>query len=122
MKFSITAVCAAVLLTAAHAETRTFDVAGQDSEGGYYTGTVKVEELPGGGKGGADSFRVTWNTGGGPVVGIGVIESTNPKVMSVGYILNGEAGVAHMIQTRTGASGVWAIDGGDGTGFETWTR
>lgn len=124
MKILLAALIAALLASTALAEANlTFSVAGVDPTGGTYTGTVIVEELPKEGVGSGDSFKVTWNTGGDPVVGVGVVDGRNRNVLAIGYVFNGAPGSAVMLVDDSGASasGLWAVAGATGTGTEVWT-
>jgi hypothetical protein len=117
----LTLTVAVLLSGTALAETMTYTVAGTDARGGTYGGTVTLEELPKEGVGEGDRFRVTWNTGGAPVVGVGVVDGSNRHALAVAYVFDGQPGVSIMIENAGTLSGLWAVEGSVGTGTEVWT-
>jgi hypothetical protein len=124
MKLLTSAALAAILCATAFADdVMNFSLTGVGPDGGTYEGTVVVEELPKEGVGKGDRFQVTWNTGGAPVVGVGVVDGANRNVLAIGYTYNGAAGAAVMLVSNDGksATGLWAVEGTRGTGTETWT-
>lgn len=106
---------------AADADVMVFRVEGKDPGGNAYTGKVTVTEMPKAGVGEGDSFKVVWETGGTPLTGIGVVENANRKLLSIGYVYEGQPGVAVMVEGDGSAAGVWTVIGLNGLGTETWT-
>jgi hypothetical protein len=94
-------------------------IAAAQSVGGHYT-------VQGAGAGGGIMYAgvaqigfrgeeciITWHTGGAPVHGICMVQG---RVFSVGYILQGQAGVAvYEIQADGSLRGRWSVGNGVGT-------
>jgi len=122
MQFVKSLLAAALLSSTAMADDiNKFSVAGQSPGGEPYTATVTREERPKQDVGQGDQFKVTWDFNGSTLEGVGIVSGDNRKVLAIGYILDGQPGVAVMVEADGTATGVWASKTSGGMGTETWT-
>lgn len=111
----------AFALAGAASAADTFSVDGTNVDGAKYTGTVTLTEVQTGGKVDGDVFTVEYTVGTDVTKGIGILDPAR-KTLAVTYPSGDSVGVVTMVQTPTGASGIWFIQGMEGNGSEVWTK
>lgn len=115
------AMAAVLSAPALAADSETYSVDGAGPDGSKYSGSVTLTELHPTGKVDGDVFTVEWTIGSEVTKGVGVL-SDDRKTLSVTYPSGDTVGLSTMIQTDTGATGIWFIKGMTGFGTEVWTK
>lgn len=112
----IAAAMAVALASPAMAQRQgSYNVAGQSPDGQRYDGMAMLEPA------GSNTWRVTWNAGGGTARGIGILIPEGPLLV-VGYTMQSETGVAvYAVQPDGSLSGTWTQGNGGAIGTETLT-
>ena len=112
----IAASLAALLASPAMAQRQgSYSVAGQTPGGQRYDGTVMLEPA------GGNTWRVTWNAGGGTARGIAILIPQGPLLV-VGYTAERETGVAvYAVQPDGTLRGTWTQGSGGAIGTEILT-
>jgi hypothetical protein len=99
-------------LPAAAQRAGAYAVEGRGADGAAYAGAVNLAPS------GPQTWRVTWRVGGETARGVGMMVR---NVLVVGYVLNGETGVAAYEQQPDGRLlGRWTQGREGGLGTETW--
>ena len=92
-----------------------YSVEGQNPDGQRYGGTAMLEPT------GTNTWRVTWNAGGGTAQGVAILIPQGPLLV-VGYTMQGDTGVAvYAVQPDGRLLGTWTQGQGGGIGTETLT-
>lgn len=92
-----------------------YAVDGQSPDGQRYDGTAALEQT------GGNTWRVTWNAGGGVARGVAILIPEGPLFV-VGYAMERDIGVAvYAVQPDGSLRGTWTQGGGGGMGTETLT-
>jgi hypothetical protein len=118
LRIALTALCLAATalpattLPAAAQRAGAYAVEGRGADGAAYAGAVNLAPT------GPQTWRVTWRVGGDTARGVGLMVR---NLLVVGYVLNGETGVAAYEQQSDGRLvGRWTQGREGGLGTETW--
>jgi len=113
LRIALTALCLALpALPAAAQRAGAYAVEGRGADGSTYAGAVNLVPT------GPQTWRVTWRVGGDTARGVGMMVR---NLLVVGYVLNGETGVAAYEQQSDGRLvGRWTQGREGGLGTETW--